>query len=93
MFDLKLTQEQLEFRDTVRDFVAHEVKPVALNPTRLQDLSRPLPLELIDKAARIGLRTLALSEESGGAGADNLTSCVVMEELGAGDVDVAMPLA
>ncbi|MGZ8231088.1 MAG: acyl-CoA dehydrogenase family protein, partial [Burkholderiales bacterium] len=41
----------------------------------------------------IGLRTLALSEESGGAGADNLTSCVVMEELGAGDVDVAMPLA
>src|SRR5687767_4547253 len=93
MFDLKLTQEQLEFRDTVRDFVTHEVKPVALNPTRLQDLSRPLPLELIDKAARIGLRTLALSEESGGAGADNLTSCVVMEELGAGDVDVAMPLA
>src|SRR6185503_9164470 len=30
---------------------------------------------------------------SGGAGADNLTSCVVMEELAAGDVDVAMPLA
>ena len=93
MFDHQLTQEQLEFRDTVRDFVTHEVKPVALNPTRLQDLTRPLPLELIDKAARIGLRTLALSEESGGAGADNLTSCVVVEELGAGDVDVAMPLA
>jgi alkylation response protein AidB-like acyl-CoA dehydrogenase len=93
MFDHQLTQEQIEFRDTVRDFVTHEVKPVALNPIRLQDLSRPLPLELIDKAARIGLRTLALSEESGGAGADNLTSCVVMEELGAGDVDVAMPLA
>jgi alkylation response protein AidB-like acyl-CoA dehydrogenase len=93
MFDFKLTQEQIEFRDTVRDFVTHEVKPVALNPTRLQDLTHPLPVELIDKAARIGLRTLALSEESGGAGADHLTACVVMEELGAGDVDVAMPLA
>src|SRR5688572_18884182 len=92
MFDLKLTQEQLEFRDTVRDFVTHEVKPVALNPIRLQDLARPLPLELIDKASRMGLRTLALSEESGGAGADNLTACVVMEELGAGDVAVGMPL-
>ena len=93
MFNHQLTQEQIEFRDTVRDFVTHEVKPVALDSTRLQDLSRPLPIELIDKAARIGLRTLALSEESGGAGADNLTACVVMEELGAGDVDVAMPLA
>lgn len=93
MFNHQLTQEQIEFRDTVRDFVTHEVKPVALDPTRLQDLSRPLPLDLIDKAARIGLRTLALSEDSGGAGADHLTACVVMEELGAGDVDVAMPLA
>ena len=93
MFDHRLTQEQIEFRDTVRDFVTHEVKPVAFDPARLQDLARPLPLDLIDKAARIGLRTLALSEASGGAGADNLTSCVVMEELGAGDADVAMPLA
>jgi alkylation response protein AidB-like acyl-CoA dehydrogenase len=93
MYDHQLTTEQLEFRDTVRDFVAHEIRPAVLKPERLQDLSRPLPLELIDKAARIGLRTLALSEHSGGAGADNLTACVVMEELGAGDVNVAVPLA
>jgi alkylation response protein AidB-like acyl-CoA dehydrogenase len=93
MFNHALTREQIEFRDAVRDFVTHEVKPLTLDPARLQDLSRPLPGDLIDKAARIGLRTLALAEESGGAGADNLTGCVVMEELGAGDVDVAMPLA
>ena len=92
MYDHQLTTEQCEFRDTVRDFVTHEVKPVILHPDRLQDSSRPLPLELIDQASRMGLRTLALSEESGGAGADNLTCCVVMEELGAGDVDIAMPL-
>src|SRR5687767_15936904 len=93
MFNHQLTPDQLEFRDAVRDFVPHEVKPFVLDPVRLQDLSRPLPLELIDKASRMGLRTLALSEESGGAGADNLTSCVVMEELSAGDVAVGMPLA
>ena len=93
MFNHQLTPEQLEFRDAVRDFVTHEVKPFVLDPIRLQDLARPLPLELIDKASRMGLRTLALSEESGGTGADNLTSCVVMEELGAGDVQVGMPLA
>ena len=35
MYDLSLTPEQLEFRDTVRDFVEGEIKPVALHPDRL----------------------------------------------------------
>jgi alkylation response protein AidB-like acyl-CoA dehydrogenase len=92
MYDHQLTAEQREFRDTVWDFVNREVKPVALHPDRLQDPARPLPIDLLDQASRMGLRALALSETSGGAGADNLTCCVVMEELGAGDVDLAMPL-
>jgi alkylation response protein AidB-like acyl-CoA dehydrogenase len=41
----------------------------------------------------MGLRTLALSEALGGAGVDNLTSCIVTEELAAGDVDFATVLA
>ena len=93
MFDLRLTAEQLEFRDTVRDFVEHEVKAAALNPARLEPFEKPLLTEVLDKASRIGLRTLALSEGAGGAGADQLTSCIVMEELAAGDVDVASALA
>lgn len=93
MYDLSLTAEQLEFRDTVRDFVQREIKPVVLHPDRLQDLERRPPLELLDKASRMGLRTLALSEDLGGAGADNLTSCIVSEELAAGDVDIAVTLA
>lgn len=92
MYDLSLTPEQLEFRDTVRDFVESEIKPVALHPDRLQPFEKPLLVELLDKAAQMGLRTLALSEEAGGAGADGLTSCIVMEELGAGDVDLATVL-
>ncbi len=92
MYDLRLTPEQLEFRDTVRDFVESEIKPVALHPERLQPFEKPLLTDLLDKAAQMGLRTLALSEEAGGAGADGLTSCIVMEELGAGDVDLAAVL-
>ena len=92
MYDLHLTPEQLEFRDTVRDFVEAEIKPAALNPDRLQPFEKPLLTNLLDKAAQMGLRTLALSEEAGGAGADGLTSCIVMEELGAGDVDLAAVL-
>jgi len=92
MYDLHLTPEQLEFRDTVRDFVEAEIKPAALNPDRLQPFEKPLLTSLLDKAAQMGLRALALSEEAGGAGADGLTSCIVMEELGAGDVDLAAVL-
>jgi len=92
MYNLHLTPEQLEFRDTVRDFVENEIKPAALHPDRLQPFEKPLLTDLLDKAAQMGLRTLALSEEAGGAGADGLTSCIVLEELGAGDVDIAAVL-
>ena len=30
MYDLHLSAEQLEIRDTVRDFVAQEIKPITL---------------------------------------------------------------
>ena len=92
MYNLHLSSEQIEFRDTVRDFVESEIKPVALHPDRLQPFEKPLLANLLDKAAQMGLRTLALSEEAGGAGADGLTTCIVMEELGAGDVDLAAVL-
>jgi alkylation response protein AidB-like acyl-CoA dehydrogenase len=93
LFNLHLTPEQLEFRDTVRDFVQNEVKPVALHPDRLQPFEKPLLLDLLDQASHMGLRTLALSEAAGGAGADTQTACIVMEELAAGDVDLAAVLS
>jgi alkylation response protein AidB-like acyl-CoA dehydrogenase len=93
MYDLHLTAEQLEIRDTVRDFVAQEIKPVALKADRLESLDRSVPKDLLDKASRLGLRTLALSEALGGAGADALTCCIVTEELAAGDADIAAVLA
>lgn len=93
MYNLHLTAEQLEIRDTVRDFVAQEIKPVALKAARLEAGDRRFPPEIFDKASQMGLRTLALSEALGGAGVDNLTSCIVTEELAAGDVDFAATLA
>src|SRR6266511_4567894 len=93
MFDLHLSAEQLEIRDTVRDFVAQEVKPAALRPQRLEPSEKPLLTELLDQASRMGLRTLALPAERGGAGADSLTCCIVTEELAAGDPDIAAVLA
>ena len=92
MYNLHLTAEQLEFRDTVREFVQNEVKPAALHPSRLEPFEKPLLGNLLDDASRMGLRTLSLSEAAGGAGADTLTTCLVLEELAVGDIDISMAL-
>lgn len=92
MYDLNLSAEQIEFRDTVKDFVDNEVRPAAILPARLEPFEKPLLAELLEYVSRMGLRTLSLSEAAGGAGADTLTSCIVLEELAAGDVDIAMAL-
>jgi alkylation response protein AidB-like acyl-CoA dehydrogenase len=93
MYSLHLSPEQLQIRDTVREFVAQEIKPLALKPERLEAHAQPLLVNALEKASQIGLRTLALAEELGGAGADNLTCCIVTEELAVGDPDVAAVLA
>ena len=92
MIDLHLSAEQQEIRDTVREFVTNEIKPVAIKPARMEALDRKPPPDLLEKASQMGLRALALSEALGGAGADGITACIVAEELAAGDPDVAAVL-
>src|SRR5215475_3924560 len=93
MYNLELSPEQIEIRDTIRDLVAREIKPFALQSARLEAGDRQLPMQLLDQASQMGLRALALSEAPGGAGADNLTCCIVTEELATGDPDIAAVLS
>lgn len=92
MYDLQLTAEQIEFRDAVRDFVTQEVQPAAIDPKRLEPFEKPLMTGFLDQLSQMGLRGLALPESAGGAGADLVTCCVLLEEIAAGDVDLAMVL-
>ncbi len=93
MYDLHLSAEQIEFRDTVREFSAKEIRPASIHPDRLQGYAPQLLTAQLAQASAMGLRTLALSEAAGGAGADALTACIVMSELAAGDVGIAAVLA
>ena len=93
MYSLHISEEQLAIRDTVRDFVNEQIKPVTLTPARLEPFDTKVDLDLVRAASELGLRTLALSEDAGGAGADTLTCCLVAEELAAGDTDIAAVLA
>jgi alkylation response protein AidB-like acyl-CoA dehydrogenase len=93
MYNLHLSPEQLEIRDTVRDFGNQKVKPVVLKSDRLDMRDRTLPMDLLDLASQMGLRSLALSEDRGGSGSDHLTACLVAEELAACDADFAAVLS
>ncbi len=93
MYNLRLSPEQIEIRDTVRDFVTKELKPASIRPARMEALDRSPLWPQIDQASQMGLRALRLSEDLGGAGADALTAAIVSEELAVGDPDAAAILA
>ena len=93
MYNLHLTPEQIEIRDTVRDFARSELKPLAEAPARMEAVDRRPLTAALSQASELGLRTLTLSEDLGGAGADQLTLAIVAEELGFGCPDCATILA
>ena len=87
--DFKLTEEQKALQSLAREFATQKVRPIAQEFDQKQDPSECIPLDVVEEGSKIGLRTLALSEENGGGGADMLTLSIVGEELGAGDLGVA----
>lgn len=90
MFDVRLTEEQQAFRQLARDFAQEEIKPVAIELDRQPRWEDRVPWDLLRKGSQLGFRTFVLSEENGGSGlSDHLTSCLVAEELAAGDIGTA----
>ena len=88
--DFTLTEEQLRWRDIARDFTEKVIKPDVLRRDRLPTAAERIPWDWIRAADKLGLRTLGVSKEYGGAGVDILTLCVVGEELAAGDLGFAV---
>jgi len=90
MYDVRLTEEQIAFRDLARDFAQNEIKDKALELDKKPTWEERVPWDLLKKGSQLGFRTFCLSEENGGAGVtDHLTSCLIGEELGAGDIGTA----
>ena len=92
MVNMHLTPEQLDFQDMLKNFVSKEIKPNSIKSDRLQPFDKPLMENLVAQLSELGLRSLNLSEDAGGVGADLLTSCIILEELAIGDVDIAITL-
>ena len=87
--DLDLTDEQERFRGVVREFADEVVAPGAAQ----RDEHEEFPLEVIGRMAALGLFGLPFPPEFGGAGADALTMCLALEELGRVDQSVGITLS
>jgi acyl-CoA dehydrogenase len=94
MIGFSLTEEQQLLQKTAREFAAREITPLAdrlySDPSRDAgwDVVRPM----FERGVEAGLTRLLVPEEMGGVGASALDACIVLEELGAGDVGFASDL-
>ena len=90
MFDIRLSQEQREFRDLARKFAQEDIKPTAMPLDPENDWEKRVPWGLLKQGSQLGFRTFVLQEENGGSGmSDHITSCLVAEELAAGELGTA----
>jgi acyl-CoA dehydrogenase len=80
MIDFELTDEQRALQQLSREFTEKQIKPVAAQ----LDRSGEFPLEVCRKAFEVGLLTIGVPEEYGGAGLSGLDTLIVREENAAG---------
>ncbi|NLX62513.1 MAG: acyl-CoA dehydrogenase [Tissierellia bacterium] len=73
----ELTREQEMVRDVMRKFAENEVKPIAAEI----DESGRFPMENVKKMARYNMLGIPFPVEYGGAGGDDLSYVIAVEEL------------
>ncbi len=75
--DFSLTEEQEDLQKTVRAFATSEVKPKAAEI----DSQHRHPSEVVKQMAELGLMGISVPEPYGGAGMDNISYVLAMEEI------------
>ncbi|MFP6871400.1 MAG: acyl-CoA dehydrogenase family protein [Nitrospinota bacterium] len=88
--DFSLTDTQRALQKLAHDFAENDIRPVVRDREQIADPGERFPWDILEKGSRIGLRTLSLPEERGGGGASLLDLCIVGEEIGWGDLGVAV---
>jgi acyl-CoA dehydrogenase len=88
MVDFELSEEQKAACKMAHDFALNEMRPVALEC----DKEGTIPDDLVKKAAAAGLTAMAIPDEYGGGGLDQVTAAMVSEELFWGCAGIATTL-
>jgi alkylation response protein AidB-like acyl-CoA dehydrogenase len=83
--DFQLSEDQLQFRKLLRDFVDKEIIPVA----REWEQSGRYPTEIVKGMADMGLFGMTIPEEFGGLDLDPVSFSIVFEEISRGWMGIA----
>ncbi len=83
--NFELNEEQRAIQKMTREFVEKEVIPVAAYYDEIEEM----PVDLVRKMVQQGFASISFPEEYGGAGMDQITLCLVTEELGRGCAGIA----
>ena len=74
---MEFSEELLMLRDMVRDFAENEIRPIA---ARIDETAE-FPHQTVKKMGELGLMGIPFPEKYGGAGMDNVSYIIAVEEL------------
>lgn len=86
-------EQQQAILDTVKRFVEAEVTPRVAALDAETDPQKSFSWDIVEKANAVGIRTMTLEDKWGGLSTDSLTTSMVIEELGIGDIGVSVVMA
>jgi alkylation response protein AidB-like acyl-CoA dehydrogenase len=87
--DFRLTEEQVQIKQMVRDFAESEIKPHVMQ----WDEAQTFPLETVKKLGALGMLGAIFPEQYGGAGLSYVDYVNIIEELAVVDSGVGLTVA
>jgi alkylation response protein AidB-like acyl-CoA dehydrogenase len=87
--DFSFTSDQLLIRDTIRQFMETEVRPVL----REYEREEKFPVGELHRLGELGCCGMLVPEEWGGAGTDTISYVLMLEEVARVDASIAVTLS
>ena len=83
--DFELSDDQIQFQRTLREFVRKQIIPVA----REWEREGRYPTEIVDSMKSLGLFGITVPQEYGGLGLDSISLSIVFDEISRGWMGIA----
>ena len=87
--DFSLSSDQILIRDTVRQFMETEMRPIL----REYERAEMFPADQLKKLGELGCCGMLIPEEWGGAGTDTVSYALMLEEVARVDASTAVALS
>lgn len=84
--EFEFTQDQIDIQQMARDFIRKELP---FEKIKECDEQNKVPMDVVKKAAEMGLTSITLPESMGGGGMGQVENSIVLEEIGYQDVGFA----